>query len=78
MTDLKLYDIAAEIHGILTAEEWTDETVAALESAQLSLTEKAGSIAEIIRQADAQAEQWKAEEQRISAMRKSREKKAEW
>lgn len=78
MNELKLYEIADSIRAILNAEEWTDETVSALEQCELSLTEKVGSIAEIIRQAEASAEICKAEEKRIAAIRKAREGKSEW
>lgn len=76
--EMTLYEISSSIRAILDCEEWTDETTAALEQCELSLTEKVGSIAEIIRQAEAQAEMCKAEEKRIAAMRKARENKAEW
>lgn len=76
--DLKLYEIANDIAAILSSDEWNDETEAALEACQHSLEVKAGGIVEIIRIAESQAAACREEEQRIAAMRKAREKKAEW
>lgn len=78
MSELRLYEIANDIAAILATDEWDEATEAALESCQHSLEVKAGGIVEIIRISESQAEQCKAEEQRIAAMRKAREKKAEW
>lgn len=76
--ELRLYEIANDIAAILATDEWNEETEAALEACQHSLEVKAGGIVEIIRIAESQAAQCREEEQRIAAMRKAREKKAEW
>lgn len=78
MKELALYQIAGEIQSILSEEEWTDETMEKLSSLNMALETKADNISALITIAEGQAAQCKAEEERIAALRKSREAKAQW
>lgn len=75
--DLTLYHIATEVKEILHAEEWTDETEAALASLEMSLETKADACAAYIANIDGFIAAAKAEEERIAARRKVAENRAE-
>ena len=73
-----LYAIAGEIEAILAADEWNDEQVEALDRLTLSLEAKAGSVAALIRHAEARADEIGAEVERLTNWRRSIEAKADW
>lgn len=81
-TTRRLHEIAGDVQAMeeLLLEmggEWTEEVEALFAEVEGSLEQKVDSYSALIREWELDAEKWKAEEQRVAAHRKAREKAAE-
>ena len=78
---MKMYEISAAINAIINSADddgvLSDEAFAALESLEMQKSEKACSIAKVIKTIEAEADAMRDAEKRIAERRKTKENEAE-